>query len=106
MNELLNVNSANLERLINENYASELKELKLLDELYMLNSAYHNLKSLKLDTLTQELLKYDIVLYSILKSEYCTSIQEWNDLNVDEKNFLMQEIEQFLSDEILNIVEK
>lgn len=106
MNELLNVNSANLERLINENYANELKELKLLDELYMLNSVYYNLKSLKLDTLTQELLKYDIVLYSILKSEYCTSMQEWNDLNADEKNFLMEEIEQFLSNEILNIVEK
>lgn len=106
MNELLNVNSANLERLINENYAIELQELRLLDELYMLNSVYHNLKSLKLDTLTQELLKYDIVLYSILKSEYCTSIQEWHDLNADEKNFLMEEIEQFLSDEILNIIEK
>lgn len=106
MNELLNVNSKNLERLISENYANEFKELKLLDELYMLKSEYNHLKSLKLDLLTQELLKYDIVLYSILKSEYCTNVQEWNDLNADEKNFLMEEIEQFLSDEILNIVEQ
>ena len=103
MDELLSVN---LERFINETYVNEVKELKLLDELYMLDSAYHYLKSLKLDTLTQVLLSSDIVLYSILKHEYCTSMQEWNDLNVDEKNFLMEEIEEFLSNAILNIVEQ
>lgn len=104
MNELLNVN---LENFINKNYARELKELKLLDELYMLSSEYNHLKSLKLDLFTQTLLNnHDTILYSILKNEYCTSVQEWNDLNIDEKNFLMVEIEEFLSDEILNIVEQ
>ena len=106
MNELYELLNVSLEEFINKNYISELKELKLLDELYMLNSEYNHLKSLKLDLLTQKLLSYDAILYSILKNEYCTSVQEWHDLNADEKNFLMEEVEQCLSDEILNIVEQ
>lgn len=94
-----------IKRHILNNYEAELKEIKLLDELYLLDSSYYYTKQNKIELLAGLLATKTSILYSILAQDFCMTWIEWEDLDTDEKNFTMQEVEEILSDLIADIVE-